>query len=51
MLDSGNQADDVLEAARTAGQQLIEHGRMSSKTLNDVSRELVPLESYVRLVE
>jgi len=51
MLDSGNQADDVLEAARTAGQQLIEHGKMSPKTLNDVRRELVPLESYVRVVE
>ncbi len=51
MVESGNQADDVIEAARTAGQQLIEHGRMSLETLNVVSRELVPLESYVRVVE
>ena len=51
MLDSGNQADDVLEAARSAGHQLIEQGKMSPKTLNDVSRELVPLESYVSVVE
>ena len=51
MVESGNQVDDVIEAARTAGQQLIEHGRMSPETLNVVSRELVPLESYVRVVE
>lgn len=51
MIDSGNQADDVLEAARKTGRELIEHGKMSPKTLNDVSRELVPLESYVREIE
>jgi multimeric flavodoxin WrbA len=51
MLDSGSQADDVIEAARNAGRQLIEHGDMFSKTLNVVSRELVPLESYVSVVE
>lgn len=51
MVDSGGQADDVLEAAREAGRQLIEHGEMSVKALNDVSRELVPLESYVSVVE
>ncbi len=51
MIDSGNHADDVLEAARNAGRELIEHGKMLLKTLNDVSRELVPLESYVRAIE
>jgi multimeric flavodoxin WrbA len=51
MIDSGDQADDVLEAARDAGRQLIKHEKMSTKTLNDVSRELVPLESYVSIVE
>jgi multimeric flavodoxin WrbA len=51
MLESGDQADDVLEAARDAGRQLIELGKMSQKTLNGVSRELVPLESYVSVIE
>ncbi|MGD9395991.1 MAG: flavodoxin family protein [Candidatus Thorarchaeota archaeon] len=51
MLDSGDQADDVLEAARDAGRQLIERGKMSQKTLNGVSRELVPLESYVSVID
>jgi len=51
MVDSGTQADDVIEAARLAGQQLIKQGKMLSETLNDVSRELVPLESYVSVIE
>ena len=51
MIDSCNQTDDVLEAARNAGCELIEHGKILPKTLNDVSRELVPLESYVRVIE
>ncbi len=51
LVEGGNQGDDVLEAARMAGRQLIEHGELSQKTLDIVSRELVPLESYVRVVE
>ncbi|MHA2027487.1 MAG: flavodoxin family protein [Candidatus Thorarchaeota archaeon] len=51
MIESGDQADDVQKAARDAGCQLIEHGKMAPKTLNDVSRELVPLESYANVVE
>jgi multimeric flavodoxin WrbA len=51
MVDSGNQADDVLEAAREAGRQLIEHGKIPLKALNGVSRELVSLESYVSVIE
>jgi multimeric flavodoxin WrbA len=51
MIESGDQADDVKKAAKDAGYQLIEQEMMSSKTLKDVSRELVPLESYAKVVD
>jgi hypothetical protein len=40
--------DDVFDAAKDAGRQLVKDGKMSTETLNIVSRELVPLELYVR---
>ena len=42
--------DDVFEAAKDAGRQLVEHGRMSPETLRVVSRELLPLEMYVQII-
>jgi hypothetical protein len=39
--------DDIFEAAREAGRQLIRDGKMSHKTLNIVSRELMPREEYI----
>ncbi len=50
MLEMGAPVHDVLEAAKQAGQQLVETGRMSEATLRAVSRELMPLEAYVALV-
>ncbi len=42
--------EEVLEAARSAGRQLVREGKMESATLNAVSRELLPRETYVRAV-
>jgi hypothetical protein len=38
---------DVIEAARKAGRELVRRGRMEEETLKAVSRELVPLETFV----
>jgi len=48
MMKMGISLDDVFEAAREAGRQLVKDGKMSAETLNIVSRELVPLEMYVK---
>jgi multimeric flavodoxin WrbA len=43
------EAQDVLDAARRAGEEFAEKGVMSAETLAAVSRELVSLEECVRL--
>jgi len=43
------EGQDVLDAARWAGQELLE-GDMSAETLAAVSRELVTLEECVRMM-
>jgi len=48
MMKMGISLDDVFEAAREAGRQLVKDGKMSAETLNIVSRELMPLEMYVK---
>ncbi len=48
MMEMGISLDDVFEAAREAGRQLVKDGKMSAETLNIVSRELMPLEAYVQ---
>ena len=49
MLDMGAPVNDVVEAARDAGRQLIENGKMSQATLDIVSRDLLPVEVYVKM--
>jgi len=39
--------DDIFEAAREAGKQMITDGSMSEKTIQMVGRELMPPEEYV----
>ncbi len=46
MLEIGGLVEDVIEAAREAGRQLVRDGRMSPDTLSTVSRELMPMEDY-----
>ena len=50
MMETGEKLDDVFQAAQDAGRQLGHDGRMSAKTLNIVSRELMPLDKYVQLL-
>lgn len=50
MLERGMKVGDVLDAAREAGRQLVERGCMARETLDTVGRELLPLESYVHIL-
>jgi multimeric flavodoxin WrbA len=50
MLKMGAPVTDVLDAAREAGRQLVEDGEMKVETLRAVSRELIPLQNYVDMV-
>jgi multimeric flavodoxin WrbA len=47
MMKMGISLDDIFEAAREAGRQLVRDGEMSTATLDIVGRELLPLEMYV----
>jgi hypothetical protein len=42
--------DEIYNATRDAGIQLIQNGEMSSKTLETVSKEVVPSKSFVNSV-
>ena len=44
MLERGVAIDDIFAAAKDAGRQLVADGRMSSDTLEAVSRNLMSLE-------
>jgi multimeric flavodoxin WrbA len=48
LLRKGGLVDDVLDAAKEAGRQLVRDGQMSAETLKVVSRELVSLEGYIQ---
>jgi multimeric flavodoxin WrbA len=50
MLQSGASVQDVLTAAREAGRQLIQDGKISPDTLSTVSRELLPRDTYIQIV-
>jgi multimeric flavodoxin WrbA len=50
MAARGAPVNDVFEAARAAGHQLVQAGEMSSQTLATVSRPLMPLEAYLQFV-
>jgi multimeric flavodoxin WrbA len=50
MKEMGGPVDNVFEAAKDAGRQLVEDGKISAETLKVVSRELLPLEMYVEMV-
>jgi len=50
MLETGEPVKDILDAAREAGRQLVNDGRLSPDTLRIVSRELLPQDTYIQLV-
>jgi multimeric flavodoxin WrbA len=49
MMQQGMPVNDVLEAAKEAGRQLIKDGRMKADTLKIVSRELLAQQMYVNI--
>ncbi len=49
LMKMGTPVNDVFEAAKEAGCQLVRDGEMSNETLATVSRELMPLEMLIRL--
>ena len=49
MVEMGLPLDDIFEAAKEAGRQLLENGKMSPETLKIVSRELMPLEMFIQV--
>jgi hypothetical protein len=48
MEETGIPVDDILGAAKEAGRQLVEDGKMLPETLAIVGRELVPRDVYVQ---
>lgn len=50
MASRGSSINDIFEAAAQAGHQLVKEGEMSSGTLATVSRQLMPLEEYVQVM-
>jgi hypothetical protein len=47
MKEMGAPVGDVFEAARRAGHEFVRDGKMSKETLDIVSRELLPRETYI----
>jgi hypothetical protein len=50
MGEMGRPADDIFEAAKEAGRQLAVNGTMSPDTLRVVSRELLPRDMYIQML-
>ena len=50
MMEMGMSPDDIFEAAKEAGRQLVEDGEMSDETLSIISREMMPMEMYVQSI-
>ena len=49
LLRKGEPVEDVLDATRRAGRELVSEGNMSAETLAAVSGEIVTLEERMRL--
>jgi len=47
LLEMGMSLDDLFDAAREAGRQLVRDGEMSPENLETISRELMPLDAYM----
>jgi multimeric flavodoxin WrbA len=50
MIEMGAPPGDIFEAAKEAGRQLVTEQKMSQETLDTVSRELLPREMYIQIV-
>jgi multimeric flavodoxin WrbA len=47
MAEMGAPADDVLEAAKNAGRQLVKEGKMQPEHIEVIGRELIPHEMFI----
>jgi multimeric flavodoxin WrbA len=50
MMEMGNPPNDVFEAARDAGRQLVRHGSIEARTLEIVARDLLPRDRYLEIL-
>jgi multimeric flavodoxin WrbA len=50
VVEMGQSLDDIFDAAKEAGRQLVKNGKISTETLDVVSRELMPQEVYVQII-
>ena len=50
MLRKGYPVQDVVEAARKAGREIVKYGKIMEETQKTVSRELISLEDYVKIL-
>ncbi len=50
MLEMGAPKGDIFEVAREAGGQLVKEQKMSPETLDIVSRDLLPRDMYIQIV-
>jgi len=50
MIEMGAPVKDVVDAARESGRQLARDGEMRGETLNTVSRELLPKDMYMQII-
>lgn len=50
MLKKEYLVQDVIKAAKNAGKEIIKYGRIKEETLKTMSRELLPLETYVEIL-
>ncbi|MFX1513581.1 MAG: NAD(P)H-dependent oxidoreductase [Promethearchaeota archaeon] len=48
--ERGINIDDIIEATKEAGSQIIKNGKFSPKTLSTISRELVPREEIIKVL-
>jgi len=48
MMKRDKPVDDIFEAAKQAGRQIVKYGEMSTETLKVVSRELVPRKTHIQ---
>jgi len=46
-MQDGKALNEIVQAARQAGRQLVSEGKMSVDTLKTVSRELMPAQEFV----
>lgn len=50
MIEMGNPPNDVFEAARDAGRQLVQRGSIEARTLEAVARDLLPRDKYLEIL-